>query len=73
MEKVADKLNEIISIYLDNNFSKDYLIGAEQKNQVKVHEATFRTYFKNGKLNYLEQELNPVLRMFLVNMNKLAA
>jgi len=62
LEKVGDKLIEIMGAYL--YYNKDYLNGVNEKNKLFIHEATFRNYFQNGKLNYRQQEVNHVRKMF---------
>ena len=72
LEEVADILNDILLIYLQQKFSPDYLQNPFQKNQRFIHETTFRNYFQNGKLNYHEQEINHVIRMFKPYDTKIA-
>ncbi len=61
---IVEKLNEILYIYLEENFSPDYLKKLDDKTKLLIHESTFMNYFQNGKLNYLEQEINHIVRLF---------
>lgn len=64
MENVANKLNDMLFLYLDENFKNAYLQNVKQKDKLFVHEATFKNYFLNGKLNYREQEIAHIRRLF---------
>ncbi len=71
LEVAVDLLNEILREYLDHNNYPDFIDGMEERIKVVIHEATFRTYFQNGKLNYREQELNHARRMFRPHKKKI--
>jgi len=64
LENVANKLNDMLFLYLDENFKNAYLQNVKQKDKLFVHEATFKNYFLNGKLNYREQEIAHIRRLF---------
>jgi len=58
------KIVEILYIYLDENFRPEYLEKLDDKTKLLFHESSFMNYFQNGKLNYLEQEINHIVRLF---------
>lgn len=63
--KVADLINEIVSSFLAANYTEKYLRKDSQiKYDLFVHETTFKNYFQNGVLNFVQQELNHVINMF---------
>lgn len=65
LQKVADLLLEIVSFYLGGygNFDNSLVIEDERHRKL-IHELAFKDYFQNGVLNYREQELNKVIRLF---------
>ena len=63
--KVADIINEIVSSFLASNYNEKYLHKDSQiKYELFIHETTFKNYFQNGVLNFVEQEVNHIVNMF---------
>ncbi|PQV48823.1 nuclease-like protein [Jejuia pallidilutea] len=63
LQQVADILLEIVSFYLSENYDEFDEI-TDKRQRLLVHELAFKNYFQNGILNYREQEINKVIRMF---------
>ncbi|CAM4330659.1 NERD domain-containing protein [Gillisia limnaea] len=64
LQKVADILLQIVGFYLGDIYSKDFDEIKNERHKTIVHEMAFKDYFQNGVLNYREQELNKVIRLF---------
>lgn len=64
LEKVAELLSEVVSQYLAKNYSDLNFSDSDKIKKHTVHEYTFANYFQNGILNYREQEINHVYRLF---------
>ena len=63
--RIADIINEIVSSFLAANYTKKYLHKDSQiKYDLFIHETTFKNYFQNGVLNFVEQEVNHIINMF---------
>ncbi|MFI0425321.1 MAG: NERD domain-containing protein [Flavobacterium sp.] len=63
--KVADIVNEIVSSFLASNYTEKYLhMDSQIKYDLFIHETTFKNYFQNGVLNFVEQEVNHIVDMF---------
>lgn len=63
--RVADIINEIVSYFLASNYTEKYLHKDSQvKYDLFIHETTFKNYFQNGVLNFVEQEINHIINMF---------
>lgn len=64
LSEVADRLLEIVGSYLgsiNNDFIKEV---KDDRHKRTIHELAFMDYFQNGVLNYREQEINKVIRLF---------
>ena len=64
LQLVADILLQIVDFYLGDIYSKDFDEIKDEKHKAFIHEMAFKDYFQNGVLNYREQELNKVIRLF---------
>jgi len=65
LQKVADILLEIVNFYLYENYSDGIFNSiSDKRKQLIVHEMAFKNYFQNGILNYREQEINKLIRLF---------
>ena len=64
LQKVADILLQMVDFYLGDIYSKDFDEIKNERHKTLVHEMAFKDYFQNGVLNYREQELNKVIRLF---------
>jgi len=64
LQKVADILLQMVDFYLGDIYSKDFDDIKNERHKTLVHEMAFKDYFQNGVLNYREQELNKVIRLF---------
>lgn len=64
LSKAADFLSLIVDFYLGNIYSKDFDEIKNERHKALIHEMAFKDYFQNGILNYREQELNKVIRLF---------
>jgi hypothetical protein len=63
--RVADIINEIVNYFLASNYTEKYLHKDSQvKYDLFIHETTFKNYFQNGVLNFVEQEINHIINMF---------
>lgn len=72
LQQVADILLEIVSFYLSENYDGNEFDEISDKRQkLLVHELAFKNYFQNGILNYREQEVNKVIRMFKPYQDKI--
>ena len=72
LQQVADILLEIVSFYLSENYEGNEFDEISDKRQkLLVHELAFKNYFQNGILNYREQEVNKVIRMFKPYQDKI--
>ncbi|MCM4158456.1 hypothetical protein FHG64_12795 [Antarcticibacterium flavum] len=71
-EEVDKKLNRVMDILLQiNHFYLNEYNSTEDLQEIKderqkklIHEMVFKDYFLNGILNYREQELNKVIRLY---------
>lgn len=70
LQQVADILLEIVSFYLSENYDEFDKI-TDKRQRLLVHELAFKNYFQNGILNYIEQEVNKVIRMFKPYQDKI--
>ncbi len=70
LQQVADILLEIVSFYLSENYDELDEI-TDKRQRLLVHELAFKNYFQNGILNYREQEVNKVIRMFKPYQDKI--
>lgn len=64
LQEVTDILLEIVNLYLSDNYVDDYFSIKDQSQKLLIHELVFKDYFQNGVLNYREQEINNVIRLF---------
>lgn len=65
LQKVGDIILEIVNFYLSENYTPKYLDSNKiRNNKLIIHELTFKNYFQNGVLNYREQEVNSIVRLF---------
>lgn len=64
LEKVSELLLDIVTYYLSENQSEFDFLNIEKIKKHTVHEYTFANYFQNGILNYREQEINHIYRLF---------
>lgn len=64
LQKVADILLQMVDFYLEDIYSKDFDEIKNERHKTFIHEMAFKDYFQNGVLNYREQELNKVIRLF---------
>lgn len=71
LQKVADILLQIIDSYLGDIYSKDLNEIKDERHKILIHEMAFKDYFQNGILNYREQELNKVIRLFYPYQDKI--
>lgn len=71
LQKVADILLEIVNFYLGDNYVEGFEEIQDQRNKLLIHELAFKDFFQNGVINYREQELNKVIRMFHPYQNKI--
>ncbi|WP_373056356.1 hypothetical protein [Zunongwangia sp. H14] len=72
LQRVADILLEIVSFYLSENYSEDIFKDiSDKRQQLLVHEMAFKNYFQNGILNYSEQEINKIIRLFKPYQDKI--
>ncbi len=71
LQKVADILLEIVSLYLSENYVDDYFEIKDVRQKLLIHEMAFKDYFQNGVLNYREQEVNKVIRLFKPYQDKI--
>jgi hypothetical protein len=71
LQQVGDILLEIVDFYLGNYSIFDATTSKEDRSEILIHELAFKDYFLNGVLNYREQELNKVIRLFKPYQNKI--
>lgn len=71
LRKVADILSLIVDSYLGDISSKDFNEIKDERHKTLIHEMAFKDYFQNGILNYREQELNKVIRLFYPYRDKI--
>ena len=64
LSRVADLLLLIDNFYLGDIYSKDFDDIKNERHKALIHEMAFKDYFQNGILNYREQELNKIIRLF---------
>lgn len=64
LQEVADILRDIVSFYLAENYAERFEEVEDERHKLLIHELAFKDYFQNGVLNYREQELNKVIRVF---------
>src|SRR5690606_29658656 len=64
LQKVADILLQMVDFYLEDIYSKDFDEIKNERHKTFIHEMAFKDCFQNGVLNYREQELNKVIRLF---------
>lgn len=72
LQEVADILLETVSFYLSENYNRvEFDEISDKRQKLLVHELAFKNYFQNGILNYREQEVNKVIRMFKPYQDKI--
>lgn len=71
LQQVGDILLQIVSFYLGDYSRFDATTSKEDKSELLIHELAFKDYFQNGVLNYREQELNKVIRLFKPYQSKI--
>lgn len=64
LQEVVGILLEIVTLYLSENYVDDYFSVKDERQKLLIHEMVFKDYFQNGVLNYREQEVNNVVRLF---------
>ena len=64
LQQVGDILLEIVSFYLGDYSRFETTTSKEDRSELLIHELAFKDYFQNGVLNFREQELNKVIRLF---------
>lgn len=52
LQQVADILLEIVSLYLNENYSEGFEEVQDERQKILIHELAFKDYFQNGVLNY---------------------
>ncbi|WP_164549913.1 hypothetical protein [Nonlabens ponticola] len=71
LQKVGEILLEIVSFYLWDYSRFDTTVSKEDRSEMLIHELAFKDYFQNGVLDYREQELNKVIRLFKPYQDKI--
>lgn len=71
LQEVAGILLEIVTLYLSENYVDDYFSVKDERQKLLIHEMVFKDYFQNGVLNYKEQEINNIVRLFKPYQDKI--
>lgn len=72
LQEVAGILSQIVSFYLSENYPAGFFNDiSDKRKQLVVHEMAFKNYFQNGILNYREQEINKLIRLFKPYQDKI--